>query len=293
LGKPAEEARERKIRLPEAAKQLIELYRFKGAGIDKSRNLLFFQNINISYTYIPKNACSTLKGTLASTDERYDPSQSIGLQERLFRNYPLSAHIQAKKIIAFRDPFKRIVSAYLNKILNPTPAPFVLDVCISVFKDQRHLADAKITEEILTGARPTFLEFVRYLSCRSDEEINEHWRSQLSFCVFTDYNEIFLVDNLTDLWEKSSLSHIQLSQDYTKQATSYKKKVVRQFVNDEITRQIHNIELNRLLPAGHDSEIFPHYSLFFQDEETKKLFCDRFADDIFLYNSIIRHTKQA
>ena len=140
---------------------------------------LFFPDHELRFIRIPKNACSSVIMTLGGEhipDEH--PHQHVGL----FTHAP-ERSAQWPAIVVYRDPFERLVSAYLNKIARPSPRePFAMDVVRDIVRER---FDREWTEPEPGSRVPvesvSFAEFVRYVAMRPDAEVDQHWRSQSSF----------------------------------------------------------------------------------------------------------------
>ena len=135
-------------------------------------------------SFIPKNACSTLRYSIALANgvlagpEDFD---WIHTNNQVFKA-DMAALAKARyTFVVLRDPFLRIVSCFLDKMLNQKPLAWQFHT----------LTDSKITPAMLT-----FRDFIGQL--RPLLQANEHWRPQGEFLVYQDYDDYFCVEQFDD-----------------------------------------------------------------------------------------------
>jgi hypothetical protein len=129
------------------------------------------------YSFIPKNACSTMRYSLALANGAIEgPSQFtwIHANNNTFRASLRELARAEYTFVILRDPFLRLASCFLDKIV-----------------DQTHVA-FKLRELTNYARQPydfTFREFVNLLPTylRADE----HWRPQVDFLVYKTYDDAF------------------------------------------------------------------------------------------------------
>lgn len=148
-----------------------------------TRALKLFRQ-NAIYTFIPKNACSTMRLTLAIEngcirDEsehgwiHANNSTSVArLEDLITADYTF---------VVLRDPFIRIASCYLDKILQKHPPVAHMETWLG--------------ERGLNLDEISFVEFLRFLSSGDMVSADEHWRPQTDFLIFDDYDEYFCIEN--------------------------------------------------------------------------------------------------
>ena len=131
------------------------------------------------YTFIPKNACSTMRVSVALAN-----GAIASLEEGHFihRNNPtwraeLRALATARYTFAIlRCPFARLLSCYLDKIVN------------------RHPPMWQLLDEIDRAVEPealTFRRFVDVLAESRQVRFDIHWRPQVDFLVYETYDDLF------------------------------------------------------------------------------------------------------
>ncbi len=169
-----------------------------------------FQYIRQSsiYSFIPKNACSTMRYTVGLANGAIagpDDFNWIHANNQTFRA-TLAELSRAKYTFAIlRDPYLRIASCYLDKMVDQTAVAWLF---------------CTLTEYRLNPATLTFREFVTNVRARLRG--NEHWRPQLDFLVYETYDDLFCLeafpDALSALKEKIGIE-VHDARDLTKHGT--------------------------------------------------------------------------
>jgi Sulfotransferase family len=175
-------------------------------AIPKPKNLLYFPTSDIRYSIILKNACSTVKATLLSREGVGVNVMDIDEVHLLARAYACKETQQGFTLAVVRDPAKRFVSAFLDKIVaNPRP-PVWRSVIMhpSIRLSLPELVNRSSTEE-LEIERLTFLDFARAVALIPDVHLEAHLRSQNWFLAGRKHDHILCFDSpcwqrqLTDL----------------------------------------------------------------------------------------------
>lgn len=154
------------------------------------RHRYVYPKLGIAYTYIPKNACSSLKKTFGVAQGWLPKGK--GLAHEMRRSWwleGLRAYRSAdERIVVLRDPFDRLLSAYQDRFLN---------------KDRSAADQAMATglaDLLPVGADRsdvTFAQFVRYLSTTPNRRLDEHWRPQSDF-LLGSYTRVIRFDHLAE-----------------------------------------------------------------------------------------------
>lgn len=140
----------------------------------------------VQYLAIPKNACTLLKATFIMNSEFRDSylasGQTIhefysGAVQKIPRDCAIASN--PSRIVVLRDPFDRIVSAYLNKFVRP--GMFDPGMAAVVARTVRH-AQRVANIEPDPDRSITFAEFVGYLAEATDIECDVHWLPQHRIC---------------------------------------------------------------------------------------------------------------
>jgi sulfotransferase famil protein len=136
------------------------------------------------YSFIPKNACSTLRYSIALANGAIAGASDfnwIHANNLTFRA-TLAELATAKYTFAIlRDPYLRLGSCYLDKIVDQTNIGW-----------QYHMLTAYKTPP----AALTFRQFVAGL--RGQLQADQHWRPQLDFLVYEHYDDFFCLENFAE-----------------------------------------------------------------------------------------------
>jgi len=149
-----------------------------------SQYALSIYAVDAIYSFIPKNACSTMRYTLAMGNgaiagpEQFNWIHSNNLTFRA----SLAELAKAKyTFVILRDPFLRIASCFLDKMVDQTEVAW------------RYHA---LTNYRTPPAALTFREFISNLKSRL--RCNEHWRPQLDFLIYKNYDDVFCLEAFSD-----------------------------------------------------------------------------------------------
>jgi hypothetical protein len=149
-----------------------------------SRYALAIYNSDAVYSFIPKNACSTMRYTIGMANGAIADAADfnwIHANNLTFRA-SLAELAKAKYTFAIlRDPYLRLGSCYLDKMVDQTVVAW-----------QYHA----LTNYRTPPAALTFREFVAGLKSRL--RANEHWRPQLDFLVYRDYDDFFCLEAFSE-----------------------------------------------------------------------------------------------
>ena len=134
------------------------------------------------YTFIPKNACSTVRTSLAIANGCIKDSSDFNWIHQNNNTFTASLSELAKAKYTFailRCPFSRLLSVYLDKIVNRNnPAWGYVD-----------LHKRKIDIEDIT-----FEFFVKSMSNERVRNADIHWMPQTNFLVYEDYDDYFALE---------------------------------------------------------------------------------------------------
>lgn len=188
--------------------------RKRDAALQKERDrlALYYPNLKIAYSYIAKNACSTLKGSLAAAENGATYQHVPHELDDQFRGQPEAFDDSWTSVIALRDPFDRFVSAYLDKITRP-------------MGDEAY---PKLIEEIYrdTGRPPprgdesvSITEFLQWVKRQDRDNLDIHWRPQSLMVSLPRFDHVLRVETLNEDWAKAGLAARVPLLSFTKHAT--------------------------------------------------------------------------
>lgn len=149
-----------------------------------SQHALSIYTVDAVYSFIPKNACSTMRYTIAMVNGAIAGPKHfnwIHTNNLTFRS-SLAELAKAKyTFVILRDPYRRIASCYLDKMVDQTTVAWIYHA---------------LTSYRTAPAMLTFREFVTNLKYRLRG--NEHWRPQVDFLVYEHYDDIFCLEAFSD-----------------------------------------------------------------------------------------------
>lgn len=148
----------------------------------QSHSLNIYESNSI-YTFIPKNACSTMRTSIAYANGCIEDVRNFNWIHKNNQTFKasLSNLIQAKyTFVILRCPYARLASVYLDKIVSKYPPAWN-------FYD---LIKREIELDNLT-----FADFVDSLLNKAVLNGNIHWRQQVDFLVYQQYDDYFCLEN--------------------------------------------------------------------------------------------------
>lgn len=155
---------------------------------------------NALYSFIPKNACSTLRVSLAIKNGCIPSKKDfnwIHNNNDTFRATLKEAILADYSFVILRCPYRRLVSVFLDKFILRTPDAW----------GYYDLIERKTELNKLT-----FRQFVESLNMPKIKNSNIHWRPQVQFLLFEEYSDYFCLEDLATakitLKEKTNLELI-------------------------------------------------------------------------------------
>ena len=148
------------------------------------RHLYVYPKLRLAYTYTPKNACTSFKRTFGraqgwlSDDSPAAHDMTLSWWLSGLVRYPSTD----ERILVVRDPFDRVLSAYLNRFLTSDTAAADHAMRTGLAAS---LAASPAAAPGVGASRDdvTFRDFVGYLSTTPSRALNEHWRPQSDFLL--------------------------------------------------------------------------------------------------------------
>jgi hypothetical protein len=220
---------------------------------------------NAAYTFIPKNACSTMRFSLAVANGCIDGPDEINW---IHHNNPTFAMTTEQAFLAdfafviLRCPFRRLYSVFLDKFVN-------MDIQSWRFYNnaQRRWHPHDLTFETFVRALQEPVLF------RSDN----HWAPQGDFLLFDEYDAYFSVEQFD-----TCVAELKARLDFdvldARDLTGHSTADHRVSEGDEFNYQTPAFELLRLKREG----VVPSYDTMFNEELVE--ICSRlYSSDIALY----------
>jgi Sulfotransferase family len=154
-------------------------------------------------TYIPKNACTTLRYSIAISNGRPEAAETItyvhsGMPEMLASKSDLANCTYA--FILLRCPYRRIASAFLDKAVNEDSlAPSLFPLKRRLFHRSRpDTSEAGIASQHAKVMALTFAGFLALLRKCEPRRLNHHFSPQSNFLLKQGYNDYFALENLAE-----------------------------------------------------------------------------------------------
>ena len=242
----------RNARLEYSTVNQNELYTFS------LEHALSIYPLDAVYTFIPKNACSTLRYSIAIANGFLGDISDINW---IHQNNPTFMSTQREVALAsytfvvLRCPYTRIASCFLNKIV-----------------------DGTINFNDATGNKVSlnFHDFLSVIKSQQRSERDQHWRNQSDFLHYERYDEYFSLESFSEAI--NSLGARGFTVHDTRAALKHDLTNIKRVDGDfSKTKQE---ELQKMKKEGY----LPSYKSMFGDVEIE-LANDIYNDDINLYKS--------
>lgn len=219
---------------------------------------------NVLCSFIPKNACSTLRISAAMENNcisSIEQGHWIHANNQTF-NATLAEAIKVDySFVILRCPFKRLASVYLDKFVSK-------EMDAWLYRDS---LQRKVELDDLS-----FREFVSSLQKNNLLRFNIHWRPQVDFLLYEQYSDYFSLENfkqaISTLKEKIGFEVID-ARALTNHGTDKLK-----LLDDRCYADTPAFDLSVLKRQGSCPS---HASLY--DKELYQLVSELYSDDIALY----------
>lgn len=219
---------------------------------------------NILYTYIPKNACSTMRYTIAVDNNFISPNKDqfnwIHNNNKTF-NASISQLILTKhSFVILRCPYRRIISSFLDKIVKKESDAW----------SYRNKVDRNLSLDNIS-----FKFFLKSLSKKNIIKHNHHWRPQVDFLVYKNYENYFCLEEIDKLKRYLKVNNITFhdARELTNHGNEKLETIDTPCQSDIRAYDIHTLRLNGKMPK---------YTNFF-DSECIDIVKTLYKEDIELY----------
>lgn len=223
---------------------------------------------NAIYSFIPKNACSTMRYSISRHNGCIGNEQEFGWIHKnnaTFRASLRELALADYNFVVLRCPYRRIVSLFLDKIAGfgeDNRLPALACRGWRKFMPVRHCVD-----------RITFRRFLQLLCAPGALSIDHHWTPQVRFLVYKDYDDVFRVEALREakrrLAERIGL-HLHDARELTCHGTQALCPVSTIKAADLPTAEIRLMRKNGYVPKYRD----------FFDAETQAMANGLYKEDI-------------
>lgn len=147
------------------------------------KHILYFENINLSYSKIPKNACTSIFTELAKSDGfNWEWAFKNNRIHAFTQDFKASRNVRfglnnSFKLVALRDPIKRVISAFKNKILSKSRDHFI----------QKNFVSNALNKKI-EDIRPS--DIIKLINRMDAWQLEPHFAPQWNFLFFNKYDYI-------------------------------------------------------------------------------------------------------
>jgi len=240
-----------------------------------ARHALAIYRSRAIYTFIPKNACSTMRYSLARNNLFISGSTPMDWHHSNNLTFVASQEFAASAEYAFvllRCPFRRIASAYLDKVVTANR------VVRSIYPSKFRKMQLRLMERSMYHSL-SFRDFIERISRIDRLKLNPHWRPQVDFLLYDDYDDYYSVEEFsqfeTEIIQKIGFS-VYDARDAIGHDTSNFQKIAGNFADTPAG------EVFRLREAGK----LPSYSSLFDDALVARV-AEIYADDLAFYSGHI------
>jgi len=228
-----------------------------------ANHALEIYDTNSVYSFIPKNACSTMRYSIALANQCISGEHEIGWIHANNGTFQasLKALIKAEyTFVILRCPYSRLASCFLDKIVDATPIG-------RIYERGAERNSSEITFEI----------FVRDLELKWGQIRNEHWRPQIDFLVYKQYDDYFCVEDFTSA-QGAIMERIGLRVHDARNLTGHGSDQCAKVGSPGEYARASVPEIKELKESGRVPRVEALYS-----ERAAKTVAHLFADDITVY----------
>jgi len=214
--------------------------------------------INAVCTFIPKNACSTLRFSIAIANgfiRDIKDVRWIHNNNGAFRSSKREVSIANYTFVILRCPFTRIASCFLDKIV---------DEIIS------------FNDEMGNKVNFNFFEFLLQVKSQEQGKREQHWRNQSDFLHYENYDEYFSLELFSDAITALGIRGFKVYD--TRESINHGLSRLRSVDGD--FSKVKALEIKKMKEEGY----VPNYKSIFSKVEID-LVKEIYKDDIDLYKS--------
>lgn len=226
------------------------------------------------YTLIPKNACSTMRYSIALDNGLISGPEDAGW---IHQNFPLW-RAELRELVAadyrftlLRCPYRRIASMFLDKVSGAEQGARLT----ALHPDRL----SRLWFRMKKGSRRiTFRSFLEQLARPGNLMAEHHWAPQNAFLIYDRYDDYFRVENMAEAAERLG-NRIGLRLEDARPLTRHGPRHL-QSCDDGSYADLPASALSEMRRAG---QVPSHRALF--DAETRTLCAALYREDIALYRA--------
>lgn len=226
------------------------------------------------YSFIPKNACSTLRYSIAIENGAIDENSDVNWIHENNKTFVASQEFLLTaeyRFVVLRCPYRRVASVFLDKIVGGKEPIWRLCTGRSDRIKKKFLRD-KLFDSL------TFEGFVQRIGEMNNSDMDQHWRPQNDFLVYETYDDYFSLENFSDAVRK--LNAIGLKIHDTRNRLKHDLSEFTKTDGDYSDTPI--LEIRKMKESGK----VPGYSSLF-NEKTRRLVGEIYRDDLDLFKQKI------
>lgn len=216
------------------------------------------------YSFIPKNACSTLRYSFGRENNCLAGPEDwmwIHLNNGTFSASLRELVTAPFSFVVLRCPHARMASVFLDKIVDKTPELWQL---------------YRVTRDGFDPDKLTFREFVTTIAENDLLKSNIHWRPQVDFLVYEAYTHVFALESFGDA-VKTLKSEIGLTVHDARKLTGHGTDAASP-VDEGCFADMPLADLAQMKRGG---KLPTHGRLY--DEALAQLVAELYADDLSYY----------
>lgn len=187
------------------------------------RHALSIYDSNTIYSFVPKNACSSMRYSLARNNRFIKEDTDLDWYRSQNLTFCASQEFAATANYAFiilRCPFRRIASAYVDKVVTANL------VVRSLYPKKWRKFQLRLMERSMYHGL-SFRDFINRIAKIDRLELNEHWRPQFDFLLYDNYDDYFSLENISycksELKQKINFDFYDTRKSVGHDTSSFKK----------------------------------------------------------------------
>jgi hypothetical protein len=172
------------------------------------RTARYFPSSNVRYTIILKNACSAIQATLLEAEGIVTSDLTVAQTHDATVDFPDAEVESARTVVVVRDPLKRFMSAFLDRIILadfPATGRSIVGAAVLplVRPDLADRAQASLLTPEYSDEKKDILEqlslrdLARIVALTPDNHVENHFKSQRWFMGDRDYDVIVSMESPT------------------------------------------------------------------------------------------------
>lgn len=166
---------------------------------------------NTIFSFIPKNGCTSLRYSAALENQVITGPEGLAWvhsNNTSFRATFRDLVTASYSFVVLRCPFRRLVSCFLHKIVDqPSEAPSLqarawedrLERKGPIGRPFARIMQRAINVGLAGQDDISFADFVALLETRSGLRHGIHWRPQVDYLVYRDYDDVFRLEDMTSV----------------------------------------------------------------------------------------------